>query len=190
MKRFNFAVLAAAAMLLAACGPKTPKVDLAAEEKAVREVSMHWLDLAKAKDAVGEAGLFAADGIAYRLHREPAVGPAGYQAYATKNYTDNPKVSFSWATTSVTVAASGELAVETGTYHDSALGMKGDREDMGNYVTVYKKVNGAWKVAEDISTSSMPEATPAKATPAKAGSKKTPAKAPAKTPPKAPVKKK
>ncbi len=182
MKRFNVTSLAAAALLLVACGPKAPKVDIAAEEKAVRDVSMHWLDLAKAKDAAGEAGLFAADGIAYRLHEEAAVGPAAYQAYASKEYADNPKEVPSWTTTSVTIAASGELAIETGTYEMTGLGAKGDKQDKGNFLTVYKKVNGAWKVAEDMSSSTMP-AVVAKPAATKAAPKRpaTKTKAPAKS---------
>ena len=189
MKRFNVTSLAAVALLLVACGPKAPKVDIAAEEKAIRDVSTHWLDLAKAKDAAGEAGLFAADGIAYVLHEEPAVGPAAYQAYASKEYADNPKEVPTWATTSVTVAASGELAVETGTYEMTGMGPKGDKEDKGNFLTVYKKVNGAWKVAEDMSLSTMP-AVVAKPAATKAAPKKPGTKAPAKAPTKTTTKKK
>ena len=194
MTKLNVSVLTAAAALLVACGG-APKTDFVAEEKAIRDISMHWLDLAKAKDAAGEAAVFAADGIAYRIHHEPAIGPAAIQAFVAKDDADNPKGVPSWATTSVTIATSGDLAVETGTYHFAGGGAKGDGDDKGNFVTVYKKVNGVWKVAEDISTSSMPEAVPAKpAAPPKAASKKAPTKTPAKTsskaPAKAPVKKK
>jgi ketosteroid isomerase-like protein len=34
---------------------------------------------------------------------------------------------------------------------------KGDREDKGRFVTVWKKVNGEWKVAHDIGSTTMPE---------------------------------
>ena len=181
MKRFSFSLVAAAALVLAGCN-SGPKVDLAAEEKAVRDVSMHWLDLAKSKDAAGQAALFAAEGIAYREHVEPIVGPAAIQAYVTDDNAKNPKGEISWTTTAVTVAAAGELAVETGTYHLTGGGANGTAEDKGTYITVYKKLNGAWKVTADIGSSSMPEAPPPKAVPAKAPPKKAPAKPPAKAP--------
>ncbi len=190
MKRLSVSVLSAAAALLAACGPSKPKVDLAAEEKAVRDISIHWLDLTKARDAAGEAGLFAADGIAFRLHHEPISGPAAYQAFAAKDYADNPKGETSWTTTSVAVAASGDLAVETGTYHLTQLGPKGNGEDDGNFVTVYKKVNGAWKIAQDIAVSSKPEASPAKVVATKAPARKAPARRTTKAPAKTTTKKK
>lgn len=45
----------------------------------------------------------------------------------------------------IEVAASGDLAVERGAYQSPT--------DEGRYVTVYRKVGGAWKVAADMSVS-------------------------------------
>ena len=58
----------------------------------------------------------------------------------------------------IRVAAAGDLAFQTGEYRTTGIGPKGDGEDKGNFVTVWKKVNGEWKVAHDISANSMPEA--------------------------------
>ena len=157
MKRLSPWVLAATAVVLVACGTSAPTPDLAAEEKAIRDLSKHWLELAKARDAAGEAGLFAADAIAYRAHHGPIVGPAEYQTYAAKDYADNPKASTTWSTDAIRVAESGDLAIQTGEFHNTALGPKGDREDKGRFVTVWRKTNGEWKVAHDIGSTTMPE---------------------------------
>ena len=162
MKRLSPWVLAATAVVLVACGTSAPTPDLAAEEKAIRDLSKHWLELAKARDAAGEAGLFAADAIAYRAHHGPIVGPTAYQTYAARDYADNPKATTAWTTEAVTVAASADVAIESGTFHLTGLGPLGDVEDKGNYITVYKKVNGQWKVAADIGSTTMPEPAPPK----------------------------
>ena len=155
---------------LAACSPQAPpplpeavaRPDLAAEDKAIRDADARWLKAAQARDAAGEAAAFASDGVAYREHVEPMIGPAAFQAFTTKFRTDNPKSSTTWSTDTIRIAESGDIAVQTGQYHLTGLGPNGDREDKGRFVTVWKKVNGDWKVAHDISSTTMPEPAPRK----------------------------
>jgi uncharacterized protein (TIGR02246 family) len=155
---------AALACLVAACSQPAPapapapKPDLAAEEKAIREADARWLKAVQAKDAAGEAAMFATDGVAYRDHIDPLVGPAAVQGYETKFQADNPKENMSWSTDAVHVAESGDVAIQTGVYRVSGLGPQGNGEDEGRFVTVWKKVNGEWKVAHDIGATTMPEA--------------------------------
>ena len=85
------------------------------------------------------------------------MGPAAIQAFETKFYENNPKISVTWSTESVRVAESGELAIQTGEFHDMGVGPKGEGEERGRFVTVWKKANGEWKVAHDIAASTMPE---------------------------------
>ena len=153
-------------LLVSACsqpapGP-APKPDLTIEEKAIRDMDARWLKAAQARDPAGEAAMFASDGVAYREHVDPLVGPAAFQTWDTKVYADNPKQSSTWTTDSVRIADSGDLAIQTGEYHVTGIGAKGEREDKGRFVTVWKKVAGEWKVAYDIGSTTMPEAPPEK----------------------------
>ena len=134
-----------------------PKPDLASEEKAIREMDARWLKAVASRDPSAEAAVFAEDGVAYREHIPPVVGPAAYQAYATKFYSDNPKANGMWTTDAIRIADSGDLAIQTGEFHLAALGVKGDREDKGRFVTVWRKTSGTWKVAYDIGSTTMPE---------------------------------
>ena len=147
-------------VLLAACSPPgppaTPKPDLAAEEKAIREADAAWLQATQARDAAREATTFASDGIAYREHVDPLIGPAAYQAFETKFWADNPKANLTWTTDAINVVASGDVAIQTGVFQIAGLGPKGDVEDKGRFVTVWKKINGDWKVAHDIGLTTMP----------------------------------
>jgi len=152
-------------VLVTACSPPAPppappaesKPDLAAEERAIRDADARWLKAAQASDATAEAAVFASDGVAYREHVPPLVGPAAFQAYVTKFRAENPKVKTNWSTNAIQVAEAGDMAVQTGEYHLTGLGPKGEREDTGRFVTVWKKVNGEWKVAHDIGSTTMPE---------------------------------
>ncbi len=151
-------------LLTAACSQPAPPPpapppgpDLAAAERGVRDADARWQKAAQARDAAGEAASIASDGIVYRVHVEPLMGPAAFQAHVEKDYAANPKSATSWTTDTLRVAASGDLAIQTGTYHVTGLGPKGAGEDHGRFLTVWKKVNNDWKVAHDISTSTVPE---------------------------------
>lgn len=157
----GFLVLLVAACSQPAPGP-APKPDLTTEEKAIRDMDARWLKAAQARDVVGEAAVFASDGAAYREHVDPLVGPAAFQAWDTKVYADNPKQTSTWTTDSIRIADSGDLAIQTGQYHVTGIGPKGDGEDKGRFVTVWKKVGSEWKVAHDIGSTTMPETPAAK----------------------------
>ena len=164
--RLRFVLMVFIVSLVAACSQPAPspapKPDLATEEKAIRDMDARWLKAAQDRDPAAEAAMFASDGVAYREHVDPLVGPAAFQAWDTKLYADNPKQIVTWTTDSIRVADSGDLAIQIGEYHETGIGPKGDGEDKGYFVTVWKKVGGEWKVAHDISSTTMPEAPPEK----------------------------
>jgi ketosteroid isomerase-like protein len=142
---FAFAMVACAAP-----PPLPPAPDLAAEEQAIRAADSAWLAAVAARDVASESAMLADDGVAFRNEADPFAGPAGYQAYLTKYYADNPKAVNTWTTRSIQVAPSGDFAVQTGTYTETSAGPKGDTQNRGNFITVWKKVGGQWKVSADI----------------------------------------
>ncbi len=148
-------VAAAGVMALAACAQpeSAPAVDLAAEEQAVRDASMAWMEAIQAGDLAAAAANFAADGIAYSEHEDPLIGPAAIQAASEARWEETPNRTVSWSIDRVIVAASGDLAVELGSYTSSNEG----EEDTGKYVTAWRKIDGAWKAAADIGVSTVPE---------------------------------
>jgi uncharacterized protein (TIGR02246 family) len=141
--------------LLAACGCIKKQVDFAAEEQAIRAISLKWLEIDKARDAAGQVALFADDGTVFRENEGPYVGHSAIQNYYTHYYEKNPDYVPSWGTDHVKVAASGDLAVEYGSWQEK--NSDGTQKDYGKYITVYRKMNGAWKVAADMSLSTKPE---------------------------------
>lgn len=151
-----------AAILLSACVSRTagPQVDVAAEEQAIRDRSMAWLQAAKAKDHAAEAAFFADDGMMFRENDPPQTGPAAVQQAFAAEAAEDPNGTVEWTTDAVHVAASGDLGYELGTYTSNSTGPNGPVTDTGKFVTVWKKVNGEWKVAADMSLSTVPEAPP------------------------------
>src|SRR5262245_15337488 len=75
-----------------------PAADPAKDEQAIREMDARWLKAAQAHDAAAEAAVFAADGVAYRAHVDPLVGPEAYRTWATSDYAKNPKSVPNWST--------------------------------------------------------------------------------------------
>jgi uncharacterized protein (TIGR02246 family) len=133
----------------------TQAVDTAVDEKAIRSISAQWFELATQKDAASIANLFADDGRLVWPGQDPIEGRAAVREFMASNFSASPMQSLDWSTDRVVVAASGDLAVVYGTYSDDNLGLDGTGEDRGNYVTVYRKVDGTWRIVTDTSASAL-----------------------------------
>jgi uncharacterized protein (TIGR02246 family) len=133
------------------------KKDLKADEQAIRDISKKWLEFEKKNDMAGIASLFADDGTLYRVGYETATGMDAIKKQLTKMQQENPKEEADFSTERVDVASSGDMAVEYGRYSAKNMGPDGKDSDQGKYVTIYRKINGVWKVAADLSSSTKPK---------------------------------
>jgi uncharacterized protein (TIGR02246 family) len=159
MKRRHVALFALLPFALAACAAAPPTADLAAEEQAIRAISMRWLESERAGDAAAIAALFAQDGTLFRDATEPLVGTAAIQAFLTEDFARNMGHTVDWTVDRVEVAPAGDFAAEYGTWTESGTDATGTTtEDHGRYMTTYRKVNGEWKIVADMSLSTKPEA--------------------------------
>jgi ketosteroid isomerase-like protein len=162
MSRFktlcSFAAVAVLALGLAGCAaeappppPEEPKVDVAAEKAAVSALNAKWLELYKARDAAGIASLFDANGYTISGTDGLSDGPAEITATNQKSFDENPDASADWGSKQVWMSESGDLAVERGwwTVDDDGEG-KGAGVN-GEYLTVFIKVGGEWKILADAS---------------------------------------
>jgi len=100
----------------------------------------------RAGDAAGIAQLFAPEGAWYPSNFRVGVGPAAVEAAWAESLAFSPTEA-AWTPDRFDVAASGDLAVEHGSWGDSGGG--------GRYVTVYTKQDGDWKILGDVSTRSL-----------------------------------
>jgi uncharacterized protein (TIGR02246 family) len=145
-----FVVLAAA--FLIGCSSSPPPPDLAADEKTIRELAARWQKALLERDAAAQAAMFAEDGVSYHDGEEPLVGPAAILEWEKKAVTRHPKAKITSTTKELRIAAAGDLAIQAGEGELTDLGENGQDHSVRRqrFVTVWKKVNGQWKVAHDI----------------------------------------
>jgi uncharacterized protein (TIGR02246 family) len=143
--------LISSAMAACTAADTGPVVDLAAEGQAIRDLSAQWMASVQGHDAAAVAGLFTADGTTI-FDGEMVMGPAAIQASNQAAFDEQPDAAGSWAIHSVTVAAAGDMAYERGAWTRDPDGPGDLGEVHGEYVTVWVKVDGEWKVAVDAGT--------------------------------------
>ncbi len=137
-----------------AAGP--PKVDKQAEENAIRDIGRKWEKMFADKDSAGIGQLFADDGYEMPPGTKAMKGPDEVTKGVGAMLRNSKDFKLTFAPSTIIVADAGDMAAERGTYQASWTGPKGKKiDDHGNYVTVWKKVGGQWKVVSDINTSEV-----------------------------------
>lgn len=155
----------ALAIWTSACSPagdRTTKVDVAAEEQAIRAKEAAWMDAYNKHDPKGLAGQYAEDG-ALAASGMALMSDAAARDSFLKGFAGDPALKVDFASDRIIVAASGDLASSRGhytmTYTDP--GTKQPKTETGTYITVYRKAaDGNWQAVEDA-TIPGPAAPPA-----------------------------
>lgn len=131
-------------------------VDKAADEAALRATFQKMTEQLMTGDAAAFAAPFMDDGVEITPGMPPVTGPdaVGKEFASMLASMKNLKISFSDAV--VTVADAGDLAVLKALYRMSYTDAKGKPgEDHGTSMTVFKKVNGQWKILYDTNVSEV-----------------------------------
>jgi len=164
--KVHLVLLSATALLTAACDAgkeaesgATPEVaasvSSAAEEEAIRGQVARWLELIKSKDAAAISQMYVEDGAFM-----PANAPIGKgRAAIEQNWAgmmSTPGFDLTFAPEQITVSASGDMALDRGTYRLVVAPDGKEQIDTGKYVVVWRKVDGEWKAAADIINSDLP----------------------------------
>ncbi len=158
----RIAALAFAAAAATACAPSgggeeaPPPLDLAAEEQAVRDLSVQWMEAYRAQDAATIVNLFAPDGTTF-FDGELLEGREAIQADMESEWSEHPDFTIAWSTSSVDMASSGDLAVERGAWEYDPDGTGEAEAVNGQYVTTWKKIDGQWQVIMDVGGVLNPE---------------------------------
>ena len=142
-------------MISLALGASVARADMAADEAAIAATNARWLELVAAGDAAGTAALYTEDGRIMPSGQPEAQGREAIAAVWSGLF-GLPGFSLTFATTTLVIADSGDMAYDVGTY---ALGFDGEAgrvEDKGKYVVAWRKVGDAWQVAADIFNSDGP----------------------------------
>jgi len=130
-------------------------VDLAADEQAIRGQVEHWLELVKAKDATAIAALYTEDGAVMPPNGPIGMGPEAIQQ-AWAGMLATPGFDLTFVPEQIVVSASGDMALDRGTYTLMVAPDGTSMTDTGKYVVVWRKVDDEWKAAADIFNSDLP----------------------------------
>jgi len=149
--------LVAAAIGLSACKPaeeKAAKVDVAAEEQAIRAKETAWMDAYNKHDGKVLAGQYEADA-SLAANGTALMTDAVGRSLFLDGMASDPALKVDFASDRVIVAASGDLASSRGhytmTFTDPVT--KQPKTEKGSYLTVYRKAaDGSWKAIEDFTT--------------------------------------
>lgn len=125
------------------------------DERAIRAVGEEWQRALAARDLDKVIAIHAPDAI-YMLSHTPLIsGSAAIRAGWTEALK-LPNYKVQWTPTKIDVA-SPRVATEYGTYTESYTGPDGKVvNDGGNYVTIWHKINGQWRVAIDVPNTTSP----------------------------------
>jgi ketosteroid isomerase-like protein len=141
MRRFVSALSVATA--LTACQPAAPKVDAAAEEAAIRSQVAAFNAAVAAYDDSAAVAIYAPDAVFLPPNQERQVGTAAFRQMLAG--LEPLKATFSVTPLTIVIAASGDLAVEEGTWVTSIPAASGAAfQDNGKYLVAWTKVNGTW----------------------------------------------
>ena len=131
------------------------KVDKAADEAALRAIYQKIATQFAAGDS-GYAALFADDGVEIMPGMAPSQGPDAVKKEVASVLASMKNLNLGMGDAVVTVADAGDLAVVKAPYHLTYTDAKGKKaEDHGTSITVFKKVNGQWKILYDTNASEV-----------------------------------
>ena len=130
-------------------------VNAGADEQAIRGQVDRWLELVKAKDAAGIAALYAEDGAVMPPNAPIGKGRAAIQQ-TWASLMQTPGFALTFAPEQIVVSASGDMALDRGTYRLALAPHGTAQSDTGKYVVVWRKIGDEWKAAADIFNSDLP----------------------------------
>lgn len=115
----------------------------------IGKMDQAWQTAYNAGDAAAVTALYTPDAKVMAPGAEPASGTKAIQALFAADVAQGAKNTL----TQGDVVGAGDFVVETGTW--VANGADGKHLDHGTFMTLYKKVDGGWKIYRDTWNSSM-----------------------------------
>lgn len=149
MRRY-LTMIGLAALLSASCAPS---VNVEQEKTALLQRDRDWSASAAKPDQF--MTFIASDGSLYPPESPIVTGTDAIKTAYTQ-MTSAPGFSLTWTPAKAAVSGDGNWGYTAGDYTFSGGGTK----EKGKYVTIWKKVNGAWMVSDDIFNASAPPTYP------------------------------
>ena len=151
MRTLTSFVVVVAAVVVASCAPT---VNVEQEKAALMAADQEWSTTTKDIDKY--VAYFAPDAT-MAFHGAPAIKGQNAIREQIGAMMKAPGYNATWKPTRAEVGASGDLGYTVGAYEitmNNAAGLPATEK--GKYVTTWKKINGSWKVADDIGNGDAP----------------------------------
>jgi uncharacterized protein (TIGR02246 family) len=150
-------VALAFSFITAGCGAAAgPKVDLAAEEATIRQMTKDWFAAEVRRDMNASLAGLAPDAVLQFEGMPPASGIAAWRSYYEAQFK-MPLSDVRMGPRTVVVASSGDLAYDVGAFTGV---MTGGAELHAKSTIVWRKIDGKWKVVLCAASTDAPAATP------------------------------
>lgn len=149
-----------AAMMITACQPKSKKssVDNQANADSIRMLEEQWSMAIKDKNVDKIVEFFAPDAVSMPANKPINVGLDAIRKAEEFSFSDTTSIFNTYSSTidKIEVSVSGDLAYVRGSDRVSQITKKGPAEEVGNWIDIWKKVDGKWKVVVSIWTTDKP----------------------------------
>lgn len=148
------------AVMMAGCAatPQKPVVDVAAIKASILDMNQRYMAAVAAKDVDALLTQYAADARLLPSNGPRADGPEAIRK-AWTDFLNTPGLSLASTSGDITVSEAGDMAVDVGTYQMNIAGPGGQPiQDVGKYVTIFKKVGTEWKISVETFNSDVPVA--------------------------------
>jgi len=133
--------------------------DTAADEARMKADIQKWMDDFNAGNADGLASQYAQDAILAPPNAPAVSGRAAIREALAKESAGARAAGLTFKSTATTgVGVSGDLAWMSGNY--AVVDAKGTNVDVGKYLSVHRKINGAWLYIRDTWNSDNPPPPP------------------------------
>lgn len=137
---------------------RVPKVDINAEQDAIRKLEADWTVLNQKKDIVKVIEMYAPDAIIMAPGQKIVTGLETIKNQLELMFTDTSMLwdTFSWTSEKVEVSASGDLAYIEGSNSIKMKTANGIIEESDKGVDIWRKTDGKWKAVLTIWNSNEP----------------------------------
>jgi uncharacterized protein (TIGR02246 family) len=130
----------------------------ARDERAIRALSEQWQHDIAAQNVERVVALHAADAVVMLSHAPLVKGSTAIRSMYSEMVA-TPGLKLQWTPTTIEVT-SPTRATEYGTYTESFDAPGGKGTDAGNYVVIWHKINGRWRIALDAPNTTSPMPAP------------------------------
>jgi ketosteroid isomerase-like protein len=152
----TFYLMLVAVMIITACKSKTKTASNDAD--AIRSIEDQWVAAIKAKDIDKIVSFCSPDIVIMDANVPINVGHQAVRKSYSSPADSTTSVSHSETVDGIEISASGDLAYTRGTAQQSRNTPNGILNESIKWVSIYKKINGEWKVIVNIWNSDKPMA--------------------------------